>query len=38
MTVVSGPYRFAISAASGSIWWPHALHHTINRMRGRRVL
>jgi hypothetical protein len=31
-TVISAPYRFAISSGSGgSIWWPHLRHHTINR-------
>ena len=25
------PYEAAISARSGSTWWPHVLHHTINR-------
>jgi hypothetical protein len=25
------PYCRAISAGSGSTWWLHALHHTINR-------
>ena len=32
-TAVSAPYRSAISAASGSTWWPHALHYTISRTR-----
>jgi hypothetical protein len=30
-TDVSAPYWATISAGSGSAWWPHALHHTINR-------
>src|SRR6516165_3015823 len=30
-TGVSAPYRATSSAGSGSTWWPHALHHTINR-------
>jgi len=30
-TDVLSPYLAAISAASGSTWWPHALHHTISR-------
>jgi len=38
-TVVWTPYRSAISAASGSTRWPHALHHAIS-LRGppRRCL
>jgi hypothetical protein len=30
-TLVAAPYCRAISAGSGSTWWPHALHQTINR-------
>ena len=30
-TDVFAPYEAAISARSGSTWWPHVLHHTINR-------
>jgi hypothetical protein len=30
-TVVSAPYRSAISVGSGSTWWRQSLHQTINR-------
>jgi len=31
--LVPAPYFRATSTGSGSIWWPHALHHTISRTR-----
>src|SRR5215471_3561735 len=37
-TVVSAPYRSAISAGSGSTWWRQSLHHTMSRKCAFAVL
>jgi hypothetical protein len=36
--LVPAPYCWAISAGSGSIWWLHALHHTMSRTRAAGAL
>jgi hypothetical protein len=37
-TLVPARYSRAISAGSGSTWWPHALHHTMSRTRAAAAL